>query len=245
MGSISGWGRSPGGGQGNPLRYSCLGNPMDRGAWRVTVHRTRKSQTRLKWLSTHAVSTVAVPSLHPSIDGGGFSFLHARSSLGSLECLIKAILTSVRWYLIVVLIWISLIFSKIDISCLFLKGMSKTSCNWLLNILISVLINAPRTFFESGCCLVTTPWAFWILSAHQHSFRHCRYGKWPQGGSIFHVSPLPFLLSVQFHFDCILEQSWCPVLCLYKVYRNLIQPRINAYLFFSRFLFPYTADPKK
>ena len=38
VGSISGSGRSPGVGNGNPLQYSCLGNPMDRGAWRVTVH---------------------------------------------------------------------------------------------------------------------------------------------------------------------------------------------------------------
>ena len=36
-GSIPGWGRSPGGGNGNPLQSSCLENPMDRGAWRVTV----------------------------------------------------------------------------------------------------------------------------------------------------------------------------------------------------------------
>ena len=38
MGSIPGWGRSPGGGNGNPLQYSCLENPMDRGAWCATVH---------------------------------------------------------------------------------------------------------------------------------------------------------------------------------------------------------------
>ena len=38
MGSIPGLGRSPGEGSGNPLQYSCLGNPMDRGAWRATVH---------------------------------------------------------------------------------------------------------------------------------------------------------------------------------------------------------------
>jgi len=37
-GSIPGWGRSPGEGNGNPLQYSCLGNPMDRGAWRATGH---------------------------------------------------------------------------------------------------------------------------------------------------------------------------------------------------------------
>ena len=36
--SIPGWGRFPGGGHGNPLQYSCLGNPTDRGAWWATVH---------------------------------------------------------------------------------------------------------------------------------------------------------------------------------------------------------------
>ena len=44
MGSIPGWGRSPGGGHGNPLQYLCLENPMDRGAWRAIVHRIEKSQ---------------------------------------------------------------------------------------------------------------------------------------------------------------------------------------------------------
>ena len=45
MGLISGLGRSPGGGHGNPVQYSCLENPMDRGAWWATVHRVAKSQT--------------------------------------------------------------------------------------------------------------------------------------------------------------------------------------------------------
>ena len=49
-GSISGLGRSAGGGNGNPIQCFCLENPMERGAWRVTVHRVAKSQT---WLSTH------------------------------------------------------------------------------------------------------------------------------------------------------------------------------------------------
>ena len=40
-------GRSPGRGNGNPLQYSCLGNPMDRGAWRATVQGVAKSQSRL------------------------------------------------------------------------------------------------------------------------------------------------------------------------------------------------------
>ena len=45
VGSIPGWGRSPGGGRGNLLQYSCLENPMDRRAWQATVHRVSKSQT--------------------------------------------------------------------------------------------------------------------------------------------------------------------------------------------------------
>ena len=53
-GWISGSGRSPGEGNGNPPQYSCLENPMDRGAWWVTVHRIAKSQAWLKELSTHA-----------------------------------------------------------------------------------------------------------------------------------------------------------------------------------------------
>ena len=47
--SIPGLGRSPGGGHGNPLQYSCQENPMNRGAWRATVYRVTRSQTWLKW----------------------------------------------------------------------------------------------------------------------------------------------------------------------------------------------------
>ena len=46
--SVPGLGRSPGGGNGNPHQYCCLGNPMDRGAWLATVHGVTKSQT---WLT--------------------------------------------------------------------------------------------------------------------------------------------------------------------------------------------------
>ena len=47
-GSIPGSGRSPGEGNGNPLQYSCLGNPMHREAWRATVHGVTESQTQLR-----------------------------------------------------------------------------------------------------------------------------------------------------------------------------------------------------
>ena len=57
-GLIPGSGRSPGGRHNNPLQYSYLENPMDRGAWQATVHRVTKSQMRLKWLSTHTHALV-------------------------------------------------------------------------------------------------------------------------------------------------------------------------------------------
>ena len=50
-GSIPRSGRSPGEGNGNPLQYSCLENPMDRGAWWATIFRVSKSQTQLKQCS--------------------------------------------------------------------------------------------------------------------------------------------------------------------------------------------------
>jgi len=53
VGSIPGSGRSPGGGHGYPLQYSCLKNPMDRGAWQATVCGVTRSCTWLKRLNTH------------------------------------------------------------------------------------------------------------------------------------------------------------------------------------------------
>ena len=64
-GLIPGSGRSLGGGNSNPLHYSCLENPMDRGAWQAAVHGVVKSWTQLKQLSMHALPkrcrTRAVP----------------------------------------------------------------------------------------------------------------------------------------------------------------------------------------
>ena len=61
VGSIPGSGRSHGGGHGNPLQYSCLENPMGRGAWWATVHGVAKSQTQLNQLSIH---THLIPISH-------------------------------------------------------------------------------------------------------------------------------------------------------------------------------------
>ena len=61
VGSIPGPGRSPGGGHGSPLQYSCLEDPMDREAWWATDCGITKSRTRLKRLSTHSC-------IHPNIN---------------------------------------------------------------------------------------------------------------------------------------------------------------------------------
>ena len=67
VGLTPGLGRSPGGGHGNPLEYSCLQNPMDRGAWQATVHRAAECQMCLKQLSMNActrIHTVEFSTLH-------------------------------------------------------------------------------------------------------------------------------------------------------------------------------------
>ena len=60
LGSIPGLGRSPGEGNGNPLQYSCLENPMDRGAWWATAHGVAKSRTRLSDFTSQVISTQVV-----------------------------------------------------------------------------------------------------------------------------------------------------------------------------------------
>ena len=53
QGSIPGWGRSPGEGNDKRLQYSCLGDPMDRGAWQTTVHGVAQESEMIERLSTH------------------------------------------------------------------------------------------------------------------------------------------------------------------------------------------------
>ena len=73
--SISGSRRSPGEENGNPLQYSCLQNPMDRGAWRATVHGVAKSQTQPKRLSIHPAKT----------QGSNLGLLHCRQTFYPLS----------------------------------------------------------------------------------------------------------------------------------------------------------------
>ena len=65
LSSVPGLGRDPGEGNGNPAQYSCLENPMDRGAWWVTVHGVANSRTRLSdFTSNLHVAVMWTPS-HP------------------------------------------------------------------------------------------------------------------------------------------------------------------------------------
>ena len=66
LGSIPGLGKSPGGGHGNPLQYSFLRIPMDRGAWRATVHGVAKSRIRLSDWTKHSTATVRYCGYLPS-----------------------------------------------------------------------------------------------------------------------------------------------------------------------------------
>ena len=64
LGLILGLGRSSGGGNGNPFHYSCLENPMGRGAWRTRVHRVATSRTQLKRCSTYTHAREKVRLIH-------------------------------------------------------------------------------------------------------------------------------------------------------------------------------------
>ena len=85
MGSVSGLGRSPRGGNGNPLQYSCLGNPTDRGDWWATVHEVTAAAAAAKSLQS-------CPTLCDPIDGSLPGSTH-----GQYRNQIDYILCSQRW----------------------------------------------------------------------------------------------------------------------------------------------------
>ena len=76
-GLIPGSGRSPGEGNGTPLQYSCLENPMDREAWRGAVHGVTKSQTRLKQLNSSRRNSLQLRQMSMNL-GWGTIWEHAR-----------------------------------------------------------------------------------------------------------------------------------------------------------------------
>ena len=90
-GSIAGSGRSPGGGNVNPLQCPCLGNPMDRGAWQATVHRVTKSWTRLSDDAFTLTFCVLAP-------GGALSFLSSTVTFYRLILCRISVLEQTNWH---------------------------------------------------------------------------------------------------------------------------------------------------
>ena len=86
VGSIPWLGRSPGGRHGNLLQYSCLENPMERGAWQATVHRVAKSQTQLKQLSTQTLTNSYMDTW--VLNGLPISTLTSLESVFQVGCLL-------------------------------------------------------------------------------------------------------------------------------------------------------------
>ena len=94
--SIPGLGRSPGEGNSNPLQYSCLENPIDRGTWWATVHGVTKSQTQLKQLSSNkwkGCCRTRQFSQH-------FLYAFSEFQFPSLNSLIKLICISSHWKMV-------------------------------------------------------------------------------------------------------------------------------------------------
>ena len=118
VGSIPGLGRSSGGGNGNPLQYSCLENPVDRGALHATVHGVTKNQTPMKQLSMHEhlgiFLVVQWLSLRVPIPGGlgltpgqgtrshmpKLKITHATTKIEELKCATKTWCSQINKYLI-------------------------------------------------------------------------------------------------------------------------------------------------
>ena len=88
LGSIPGLGRPPGEGNGNPLQYSCLENPMDREAWQATVHGVAKSWTRLSNFTFHhyqvSITLEIQGYLTVHLENYYMQQIHGRASLQSI-----------------------------------------------------------------------------------------------------------------------------------------------------------------
>ena len=86
LGSIPSLGRSPGEGNGNPLQYSCLENPMDGGAWWATVHGAAKSWTRLSDFTYQSYKKVLFPPLGYRCKNHNTQAFYQHSDYHTISC---------------------------------------------------------------------------------------------------------------------------------------------------------------
>ena len=150
-----GSGRSPGGGHGNPLLYSCLENPMDRGVWRATVHGVAKTQTRLKRLSMHRADSLSTCEVFPLVPCCLICFLATRPEWSSPRCVSRARVTLPRQHLPRLLPWPSIgvsiptsVFSlHCHIVCLFPPKCRQAQTQ---NIIDELSSTVPRTRLEEN-----------------------------------------------------------------------------------------------
>ena len=112
MGFISGLGRSPGGGHGNPLHYSWIENPMDRGTWRAIAHRVAKGHTQWKQFSKY-VGFAKLPFISGLEISFNYSFLIVYlifSSEKDITFFPNVLLHLLRWHVIFSLISINVVY---------------------------------------------------------------------------------------------------------------------------------------
>ena len=133
---IPGLGRSPGGGCGNPLQYSCLENAMDRGAWRATVHRVTKSMAWLKQLSMHAVCALSFGFLN-KVFHWVETFIFIKSTLFFI-LLIDSFVKS--YFLLYFYFWLQWVFVVYRLCLLEVVGLLLVTVCWLLLELASLAV---------------------------------------------------------------------------------------------------------
>ena len=99
VGSMPGFGRSPGGGHGNPLQYSYLENPMDRGAWQAAVRRVTQSWTQLKQLSpqTRQLFRISLSFLFLCFLSSSISYLCMASAIPRMKNWRMSLLNVLHW----------------------------------------------------------------------------------------------------------------------------------------------------
>ena len=150
--SIPGWGRSPGEGNGNPLQYSCLENPMDGGAWWATVPGVAKSRTRVSDLTlTFTLNFVEL-----------FYLLSLEIFLNFLNNMFICV-DSVLWFLFSNVLWF--LFSNNPYNSLKLNSWNK--CLWYSSHPLILLFFVISCFLSWFCInYIFYPWYFLPVSPY-------------------------------------------------------------------------------